>query len=264
MAKYSGNIPFITRYQWVFHLIGIAVVFLMLSLAIQMHKDASVSEIAVDIDPIADNKFLISKKEVIDLINKEVGYDTERGSLKRVDVMQLEYLIDSDPRVNNAEIYIDKHLVIHVEIEQREPIVRIMGNNKSYYLDNEGKYIPLSKSAAIRVLVVTGSIDSFDPDYLAQSQNNHKDIFTIAKAIHQDEFLTALVEQITIDEEDGIVIIPKMGRNKIMVGSIDNIDDKLYRLKIFYKKAISKYGIDKFAELDLQYEDRVFGTPNKS
>ncbi len=264
MANYSGNIPFITKYQWVFHLIGIAVVFLMLSLAIQMHKDASVTKIDVAIDPIGSGKYLISKKEVVSLINREVGYDTERGSLKRVDVMQLEYMIDSDPRVMDSDIYVDKHLAIHVDIKQREPIIRVMGKQESYYLDTEGKYIPLSKSASIRVPVVTGEIDRFDADYLAQTNNNHKAIYTLAKAINADEFLTALVEQITIDDNDELVIIPKMGRNKIKVGTIDNIDDKLYRLKIFYKKAISKYGIDKFAELDLQYEDRVFGKPNKS
>jgi cell division protein FtsQ len=59
-------------------------------------------------------------------------------------------------------------------------------------------------------------------------------------------------------------MIPKMGRNKIKLGTTENIDDKLYRLKVFYKKAISKYGTDKFSELDLQYEDRVFSKENKS
>ncbi len=264
MARYSKNIPFITRYQWVFNLIGVGVVFLLLTLSIQMIKDSSVNELVVDIEPVSENKYLISKKEIEKVIKTEIGYDASRGTMKRIDLGKLESLIDGDPRVKESEVYIDKHLKIHVGITQREPIVRIHGEKVSYYLDIDGNYIPLSKSAAIRVPVVTGRVDAYHPAFANDKKSNINAVHKLGVTIYEDDFLRALVEQIEFDENDQITIIPKMGRNKIKLGSIENLDDKFYRLKVFYEKAISKYGIDKFSELDLQYEDRVFGKPLKS
>lgn len=257
MARKYRDIPFITKYQWVFHLVALGVVGVVLSLAIQTYKNSPVTQVSINIEPIDGNRYLFSKDEVQGRINKSVGYDVSRGSIKRLDLMNLEYLLDSDERIENAELYMDKNLVVHIDIEQKKPLVRILSDRGNYYLGQKGSYIPIS-GHTIRVPVVTGAVDPYTPNYETEKEHNLNAIFKLGKLVAEDEFLQSLVEQINIVDGDKIVIAPKMGRNKIKLGDISNIEDKLYRLKVFYSKAISKYGIDKFSELDLQYDGKVF------
>jgi len=263
MTKKYRDIPFITKYQWVFHLVAIGIVLVVLSLAVQKFSDSSLESMQVDIDPITDNRYLITEDDVKTMINEYVGYDASRGSLKRLNLLDLEYLIDSDRRVESADLYIDKRMILHIDIKQKVPLVRIMTEGSNYYLDKNGDYIPVS-GHTVRVPVVTGSLDAYVPNYQLDETHNLNAILTIAKLIEKDDFLKSLVEQINLTDENKIVIAPKMGRNKIKIGDITNLEDKLYRLKIFYSKAISKYGIDKFSELDLQYDGKVFSKSDES
>jgi cell division protein FtsQ len=257
MARKYRDIPFITRYQWVFHLIALGVVGVVLSLAIQMYKNSPITNVDVNIKPIDGTRYLISKTEVEEMINKKVGYDVSRGTIKRLDLMDLEYLLDSDERIANAELYMDKNLAVHIDIDQKVPLVRILTDGGNYYLDDKGSYVPVS-GHTVRVPVVTGQVDAYVPNYEADANNNLNAILKLSGLIAKDEFLQSLVEQINVVDGNKFVIAPKMGRNKIKLGDISNIEDKLYRLKVFYSKAISKYGIDKFSELDLQYDGKVF------
>ncbi len=263
MTKKYRDIPFITKYQWVFHLVAIGIVMVVLSLAVQMYSESSLDKMDIKIDPITDNRYLIDEADVKTMINEYVGYDASRATLKRLNLLDLEYLIDSDRRVANADLYVDKKMVLHVDIKQKTPIVRVMTSGASYYIDQHGDYVPVS-GHTVRVPVVTGAVDAYVPNYQMDQGHNLNAVLKIAQLIEADDFLKSLVEQINITEENKIVIAPKMGRNKIKIGDITNIEDKLYRLKVFYSKAISKYGIDKFSELDLQYDGKVFSKSDES
>lgn len=257
MARTNRNIPFITKHQWIFHLVALAVVGVVLSLAIQTYKNSPISQMEINIEAIDGNRYLISSDEVQKMINQKVGYDVSRASIKRLDLMDLEYLLDSDERIENSELYMDKNLAVHIDIQQKKPLVRIFTDGGNYYLDAEGSYVPVT-GHTVRVPVVTGEVDPYVPNYDEDKNHNLNAVLKLGQLVAEDEFLKSLVEQINVVDGNKFVIAPKMGRNKIKLGDITNIEDKLYRLKVFYSKAISKYGIDKFSELDLQYDGKVF------
>lgn len=261
MARLNKDISLITRFQWVFHLVGVAVVFLVLGLAIQRKSDANLAKINIKID---GEKHLITSEDVVKLMQTELGYHAERSSLKRLDLMKLERLLDNDDRVLESDAYVDKHMILHIDIKQRKPIVRIMSSGDSYYLDALGHYVPVSKSGTIRVPVATGIISKYNQDYLKDDKNNLGYVYDVANAISQDEFLSALIEQIDLERKDHMVLIPKMGRNKIILGKPEYLNEKLIKLKKFYRRAVSKTGVDKFTQMDLQYVDRVFTRSDNS
>ena len=60
--------------------------------------------------------------------------------------------------------------------------------------------------------------------------------------ILDDEFMSALVEQIHVSNQGEFTLIPKLGNQKILFGKHSNVLDKIDRLKVFYWEAIPYEG----------------------
>jgi cell division protein FtsQ len=128
-------------------------------------------------------------------------------------------------------------------------------------LDEEGKKVPTMRFAAVRVPIATGNIGPFDSTFVdIQKLCKLREVHNIANYIAKDDFLTALIEQINVDDQNQIVLIPKMGKLRIRVGDDSILDEKFTNLKIMYKKGMPSEGWDKFTELNIQYKGQVVTT----
>ena len=158
----------------------------------------------------------------------------------------------------NADVFVDAKNQVHIEIEQREPVLRIIDKNGlNYYLDKFGKKMPLSKHFTARVLVATGNIPPFDPDFLQRKKHILKDLFELTNIILKDEFLEPMMEQIYVTSEKEFELSPNLGDQKILLGKMDNIDDKLFYLKTFYKEAMPYKGWQKYKTINLKFKGQV-------
>ena len=72
-----------------------------------------------------------------------------------------------------------------------------------------------------------------------------------------DPFYSALVEQIYLSNVGEYILIPKVGQQKIILGPYEEIEDKLERLKIFYKQGIPYEGWQKYKSINLKFKDQV-------
>ena len=220
--------------------------------------------VSIKIKTRDDNRFLISKKEVKRLINENIGYDLSIAKLRQIDLFKLESALEADDRINRAEIFIDKHNKLTVGIIQNLPIVRVSINGgQDYYLDADGSRIPAT-GIGIRVPVVTGAVDTYEKDFMNQKDSNLNYVLTLSRMLYEDDFFSGLVDQIEISEEDAIVLVPKMGRKKIILGTQEGLDEKMYKLKTYYEKGIRNIGIDRFDQLDLQYNGQIVGSNSES
>lgn len=225
--------------------------------------DSVVDDVSIKIISREDNKKLISEEEIRTMLKERIGYDISIANNAQLDLMMLEKYLQQDNRIKKADIYLDKRNRVRIVISQKEPIVRIEDNaGGDFYLDYEGARIPLIKNQIVRVPIVTGHINKYQPDYKEDDNHNLNMVLRMAQKVSEDEFLSALVEQIHIDDSDEIVLIPKMGRTKILLGQIDDLDEKVYKLKTYYRKGIKHIGIDKFDELNIKYEGQILGVTN--
>jgi len=170
-------------------------------------------------------------------------------------------MLEADDRIKEAEVFVDNKDRLYIAIQQREPIVRIFSKNRtSYYLDSDGIEIPAYKGSTIRVPVASGNIDEYEPGFLqSRDKNNLQDVFAVAKYVHNDEFLTALVEQIDVQEDGEIVLVPKVGRQKIAMGKIDiNEESEMINrfdlMKQMYEQGMKHVGWRTYDTLKVKYD----------
>jgi cell division protein FtsQ len=232
-------------------------VFVALFLAINYKAQLSLNSFKVSINGVAGNKKLVSKKEVKLMVERQLGFELKKATIDDLDLMALESILDNDSRVKNAEVYLSSKRGLCIDITQKEPIYRINRSSKEpYYMDDMGSRISIKRSVQkVRVPIVTGKVDAYHPEFKNIRNNNLRDIHRFFRIILKDEFLRSLVSQLHVEERDHYIIIPQLGNKKIILGTMDDLDKKLEKLKIYYKKA----GLDDFKELDLRYGDLVYG-----
>ena len=123
-----------------------------------------------------DNLF-ITKKAVNKLLILN-GRDPPKVSKEILDLNGLEIVLNSNPMIKTAEVYLTVNGEVRADIKQRKPIARV-STYASYYIDDEGLFMPLSANYTARVPLVKGYV----------KKNNLENIFVIAEKIYNDEFL---------------------------------------------------------------------------
>ena len=217
-----------------------------------------VEGISVHIEPLPDGNFLFTEDDVPKLLESRFEYPITAMSLAQVDVERLERVLEEVPFIKEAEAYLDAKGQVHPNLKQREPLLRIMDNNGlDYYLDRSGERMPPSDHYAARVLVATGNLPPHTPDFRERTRSLLKDVFELAEIIHQDAFLQALIEQVYVNNRGELVLAPKVGSQTIQFGRFVDAEEKLKRLKIFYREGLPYSGWDQYRAFDLRYEGQV-------
>lgn len=217
-------------------------------------------KIKIEIDQKQDNYF-IDKSDVNQIIHNTNDILLEKP-LIAIDIDSMERSLNKNPYIENAQVYSDLTGAVQVSIKQRKPILRIINNNyRSFYVDDRGLKMPLSDHYSAHVLVANGNIkegyggiiDSLQTDVL-------QDLYLLTQFILKDEFWTAQIVQIYVDDNKDLVLIPRVGNHKIILGDISDLELKFGNLLIFYNKAMPRVGWNTYSSISLKFKNQVVCT----
>lgn len=204
---------------------------------------------------------------LIDNNINSLGYPIEEINTKTIEKVLGDY-----KSIKNAEAFLTIDGILHILISQRQPIVRVMNkDNVGYYIDIEGKVIPLSKDHTSFVLLANGHINEpfrineniniLDECNETSAQGNTMlQLYNIAKFIYNNAFWKAQIEQIYVTDKGEFELIPRVGAHIIILGSGDDFLAKFRKLKIFYDQGLNVYGWNNYEIINLQYKDQVVCT----
>ncbi|MBK8623742.1 MAG: hypothetical protein IPN79_18790 [Saprospiraceae bacterium] len=230
----------------------------LLFLSVQRKKMAAVDTVVIHIQA-AESGRLIQEKEVKSLMVKSLGFSPDRKKIRSVNSRKLERDLQKDARIQHVDVYFDAKNRLHIALVPKEVIVRITDQRgSSYFLDAKGKKVPVVQGSAVRVPLANGFIDVYQEGFdKKEGKSVLKDIFNMIQYIRNDEFLHALVEQIYVDETGEIILIPKVGKEKIVFGGADQMDEKFDNLKIFYRDGMTKLGWNRYPVLNVKFVNQV-------
>ena len=210
----------------------------------------------------AQKKLFINEKEIKKLLNSGLNGKIKGEPIAEFNLRKLEQLIEGNAWVRDANLYFDNREVLHVAIDEKEPIARIFTTaGKSFYIDSESDKMPLSEMMSARVPVFTNF-----PDKKILSAKDSillSDVRNIASFILSDTFWMAQTEQIDITEDRNFEMIPTIGNHIVKLGKGNDIDKKFGRLLIFYQQVLSKTSFNKYNTVDVQFTGQVIGSKAK-
>ena len=189
--------------------------------------------------------------------------------LGQIDLEKIHNVIAGSPFVKNVNLTIDVNGKVKASVQQRNPIARVIDRaGNQYYLDSEGKRVPISHEFTARVLVANGKIEPVsakaelpekgikDEPYKLLPGNVQK-VYIVAQQLRSETFLNALVEQIYINPKGEIELIPKIGEQSILLGDTVGLQEKLEKLKLFYTMENRTEEWAAYRFINLKYRDQI-------
>jgi len=183
-------------------------------------------------------------------------------SIDSIHVQEIEDLVNKNPFVSDAEAYVGIDGTFHISIEQRKPVMRVMGKDgASFYVDDRGVSMPISPIHVAKVIPCTG-VKNIDRKFYFHSESiaSNKDLlaaYNVAKEIKSDKLLSKQFVQLALDKEDDIILIPRVGNHEIILGSATDVREKFKKLNAFYEEGIGQSNWNIYKSIDLSFAGQV-------
>jgi cell division protein FtsQ len=211
----------------------------------------------------SNENLFVSPKDIQKILSRNefniIGYP-----ITEINVLNIEKAIASHPSIEIAHAYSCVKGKVHLSVEQRYPIIRIFNQNGTgYYIDDKGFLMPLSRNYTARVPIVTGKIHRPFEEFkkqdlkLQSSDTLLHNLYNLAVELQNTAYWNAICDQIYIQDENEIRMIPKMGCKEIIFGQNRNFAKDFETLNTFYTEVLPIVGWNKYKTINLKYQQQI-------
>lgn len=171
--------------------------------------------------------------------------------ISEVNLEQIEKLMLEESHIERASCYYNAAGWLCIKVVPQQPILHVISQKgEDYYLSSTGLTMPTA-GFNVNLCVATGNITK-------QYASEH--LLEFARFIRDDLFWSEQIEQIHVVGPDQIELYPRVGQHIIELGSIDNFQEKLHRLRVFYREGLERVGWNKYRTISLAYDGQVVCT----
>lgn len=218
------------------------------------------TRVNVQIQDEATNGF-ITKAEIIQRLKNSNLYPLHE-QLSKINTRRIEDKLSQSSFVKNVECYKTEDGNVYISLTQRMPTLHVMtANGDDYYLDDNHSIMPNSHYTS-NLIIATGTFDRwYARNYISY----------MAEAVMADEFWRNQIVQINVLPDKGIELVPRVGDHIIYIGQLpqtrrisqrkplvtDYVNEKLDRLRKFYKYGLSQAGWNKYSYIDVEFDNQI-------
>jgi cell division protein FtsQ len=221
--------------------------------------------IKVTIQDSLNNRFILGA-DIVRSINQE-GIQYLGIKLNSLDLGRMENAVKSNQLVKDCKAYTGINGTLHIDVKQREPVVRIIeSDGRSYYLDHEGNVLNLSLRYTPHILVVNGNIHTQlkvgRPSNIFRLYNTNanqllKDILELSLYIESSKLWNAQIVQVYVNNSGDFELVPRIGPHVIIFGKLTDYKEKFDKLEIFYKEGLNNIGWNQYVKINLKYKNQI-------
>lgn len=249
-------------------------VLILLGFTQNRHDAREVREVITRISYLdnARSDILITYKDVDNFLAHQFDSLSEK-TLGDINIEEIEDALSEMDYVKEVEAYMNMDGDLHIALSQRRPVIRIMSSSgESYYLDNYGKVMPVRTGYPGKLIICNGftGYSIYRPDHdslvIAKDQDYEllneriRDVYDLALAIDQNEFLKTQITQIFITPGGEFELIPLVGDHTIIFGDISRYEQKLMYLEAFYRQETTNLGWTQYKSINLKFKNQVVCT----
>jgi len=235
------------NWNYIKGLLLLALVVFLYGFSTNKNRSEVVREIVIEFE---EGNNLFMNYQIVNKLLIQNGKTVKNQAKSVIDLHLLEANVLSHPMVEDAAIFLTVDGLLKAKIKQRTPIARILSSTKSYYIDKQAKVMPLSENHSARVLLVSGDIKEVDIPK----------IHMLVTAILKDEFLKKQLISIQKMSNNEFVLNTRVGDQKILLGKVEDLNQKFKNLESFFKKTMTDKTIDNYTSINLKYNNQVVCT----
>lgn len=208
---------------------------------------------------------LITENEIMNLVvTKEKPLVGKK--IASINLSAIESRIRKNPWVAEAAVFPTLTGKVCVKASPREAAIRIINRwGEQFYIDNTGVMFPTRAGFPSRVMVASGFINTrynkggninATPDSV-QRKSILPSVLYLNDYISHDDFLSALIGQIYINQGGDIELVPITANHTIVIGDTSNLERKFGKLVVFYDRVLKTRGWDIYKTVNLKFENQI-------
>lgn len=209
--------------------------------------------IEVDIDDVDDQVF-VTQADVMQQLRlaklNPVGLPFDS-----VNTLEISKVLERNKLIKKAHCYHSPDSMLHIDIDQRHPILRIKSVSQGdFYVDREGEIMPVQNIVPMQIPLATG--------YISKDKATN-DLYALARYLSDNKFWRQEITQIFVNTNGDIELIPRVGTHTILLGTAENCEKKLDNVRKFYDKVLSRKGWNYYKVINVKFENQVVAEKKK-
>jgi len=221
------------------------------------------TRILINITDSSDYHF-VTKRHLMSLVYGSSSKILGRP-LRDIPITDIEGRIKTLKELKEAEVYTAIDGTLHVYINQRNPIMRVIPDEGGdFFVDEDGYLFRRRNLYNPRLHIIQGNIDitpaMLDSVSILDTTIKNtilKDVYHFVDYIRGDSFWSAQIDQIYVSGKNEIDLIPRVGNHTVHLGTFENYKDKMRNLEAFYEKVLPEVGWEKYSLINLEFRDQI-------
>lgn len=210
----------------------------------------------------SDNFNFVTEDDIKAYIERNYGsYIGQR--LDSVDLARIEKILDVQSAILKSEAYTTEDGMLNVMIAQREPVLRFQKHEIGFYMDERGYIFPLQDNYTSHVTVIDGDIPvSYTPGYKGEASSEKearwlKGVLAMTKYMAKSKIWSENISQISVNDAGDIVLVPREGKEKFIIGSPSGYEEKLSKIEKYYQYIKPAKEDDWYTIVNVKYNGQI-------
>lgn len=193
--------------------------------------------------------------------------ETEYGAyaglpLDSVDLGRIEKLICSHSAVRDCEAWITDDGVLHVELSQRQPVIRLEDGQNACYADETGYLFPLQSRGSVQVPVVNGKVPfTVQKGFKGYLEDPEKALW-LNRVIGLVDYMKdgvweKNIRRISVRSDGELLLYPAQGNEVFLFGAPVRIEEKFKLMSAYYRSIAPSKEPGYYSRVDLRYRGQV-------
>ena len=199
-----------------------------------------VKEVVVDHQ---DENMYVTDEAIRRTIFKDPQAQHPMGLLR---LNEIEKLLDNNVMIEKSEVFCTIDGTLNAKIKQREPIARVYDGAGVYYMDTQGKKMPLSSSYSARVPVLRGNTEQY-----------WQASYALMQFIQNDQWMAENITEVLVKPNGEYDFLMRIPTFKVVFGKFEDETLKKANLKAFYKQLEKTNKLNEYSVVNLKYMNQV-------
>ena len=204
------------------------------------NKMRIVKEVVVDHQ---DENMYVTDEAIRRTIFKDPQAQHPMGLLR---LNEIEKLLDNNVMIEKSEVFCTIDGTLNAKIKQREPIARVYDGTGVYYMDTQGKKMPLSSSYSARVPILRGNTEQY-----------WQSSYALMQFIQNDQWMAENITEVLVKPNGEYEFLMRVPTFKVVFGKFEDETLKKANLKAFYKQLEKTNKLNEYSVVNLKYMNQV-------
>lgn len=186
----------------------------------------------------------------LEMFLKKNGYFPKGKIMSAVNCHAMEQCLLKHDMVRTVSCYKSPFQTVYIRVTQRIPMLSVVSDNGCYYVDTDRRLMPAREKIQVEVPVFKGNVSQ---------RAATEEYFDFVEWLNDNHYWRALIKEVQVKNPKHLVLNQNGHSAKIILGPLDNYENKLNKLKKLYTKGLDQIGYPDYREYDLRFDGQVVG-----